>query len=83
MTYDPEAVYQDADIEQAAAYAEGARVAAIEARGICTHGWVQGANPTHAPELQPGQIRCLENGCGEIFDSESDWLDARSEALGY
>lgn len=47
--YDPEAVYQDADIEQAAFEAEGARLAALRRQGICSHGWRLGGNP--APEF--------------------------------
>lgn len=40
LFHDPEvpAGYQDADIEQAAFEAEGRRLAALRARGVCSHG---------------------------------------------
>lgn len=38
--YDPEAVYQEADIEQAEFEAQSAEAAALHRRGICTHGWL-------------------------------------------
>ena len=73
MTYDPEAPqgYQDADIEMASAYAEGARLDRLRAQGICAHGWVNGRGP----------VRCLEDGCGATWATEAEWLEARAEVL--
>ena len=78
MSYDPElpAGFQDADFEMRDLEAAAARDTALKARGICTHGWVQGT-----PGRQTGPVRCLEEGCGKVFESDEAWLDARDEAL--
>lgn len=49
--HDPElpAGYQDADLEMAELEAAGARSAALRARGICDHGWRQGARGANDP----------------------------------
>lgn len=79
--YDPEAIYQDADIEQAAFEAESARIAALERAGICTHGGVVGLGSdgkAHYPEaegLTGEQVRCWD--CGRVFESREDWDRAR------
>lgn len=71
--YDPEAIYQDADILQAEYEAEGNRIAALERAGICTHSHRVGLGTdgkAHYPEaegLTGKQVRCL--GCGEVFES--------------
>lgn len=39
LDYDPEAVYQDADVLQAQYEEEGRQLAADRRRGICHHGW--------------------------------------------
>lgn len=70
--------YRDADIEMAEMYAEGARIAVLHRKGICTHGWVQGSPGNNLPT---GQVKCLEDDCGAIFATEDEWLDARDEAL--
>lgn len=74
--FDPEvpASFQDADIEMAAAHAEGNRIARLHAAGVCTHGSVQG------PESGP--IHCREEGCEAVFANFDAWCDAREEALG-
>lgn len=40
--FDPEAIYQDADIEQAEYEQEARGIAAQKRRGICAHGWMRG-----------------------------------------
>lgn len=44
--------------------AAGNRVADLRARGICTHGWLQGPP---GPPGTPGPATC--NHCGEVFPS--------------
>lgn len=50
----------------------GNKVAALKARGICTHGWMQGP---------PGKavLTCLD--CGQEFASECEHIEARRVAL--
>lgn len=74
MTY-----YNDDDIDQANYEQQARDIEALKAKEICVHGWVQGANDKNG--LEPGQIKCLEDGCDEIFISEVDWQDARYEAM--
>lgn len=84
MGYDPEvpAGFQDADFEQREMEAEGNRLARLERAGICTHGSVVGIGAdgvAHYPEaegLTGDQKRCTA-GCGEVFEDDADWLDAR------
>lgn len=72
-----EAVYYeglDADMEMANYEAEGARLAAMRKRGICTHGSMQG-QPTGAgfakiPDLPEGMMVCTD-GCGGLFPADS------------
>lgn len=45
--YDPEAVYQDADLLQAQYEQESADAAADRKRGICNHGWRLGRKHTY------------------------------------
>lgn len=82
--YDPEAVIQDADIEQAEFEAEGRAFAAAKRAGRCTHSSTVGFVGTiHYPEqvgLKPGQQRCTE-GCGQVFDSDDEWAEAMMEAV--
>lgn len=83
--YDEEALYQDADLEQADLEREGRHIARLAAAGICTHGaWVgvSASGEVFYPEqegLQPGQVRCSD--CKRLFDTEDDLLDARKEVL--
>lgn len=57
----------------------GNRIARLEARGICTHGHVQGpVGHTRAGD-NAGPIKCLK--CGEVFRTQRDWQNARDEAL--
>jgi hypothetical protein len=85
--YDPEAVIQDADIEQAEFEAEGRAFAAAKRAGRCTHSSTVGFVGTiHYPEqvgLKPGQQRCTEktNGCAAVFDSDEEWHDAMMGAV--
>lgn len=62
--YDPEAVYQDADIEMMELREEGNRIAALERKGICTHQARVGYRPEPIyPEqegLKYGQERCRD-----------------------
>lgn len=67
----------DADIEQAAWEALGARIHALQQDGVCIHGSAIGAGGD--PDLIGGQLRCTD-GCGRVFGSEEEWLDALAEA---
>lgn len=83
--YDPEAVYQDADIEQAEWEAEGRALHAAQKAGRCCHTSTVGYSGRSArrPEqegLRIGQQRCTE-GCGRVFDSDEEWADAMEEAI--
>jgi hypothetical protein len=83
--YDPEAIYQDADIEQAEMEAIGNRIHQLRKQGVCCHQSVVGyRNPPAYPEqegLEPGQLRCTD-GCGQVFLTTSHWNAAREEAYG-
>jgi hypothetical protein len=80
-----EAERMDADIEQARMEAIGARFAAAEAAGVCTHGRAVGyIDPPVYPEqagLRPGELRCA-SGCGEVFRSDAEWIAATHAAIG-
>jgi hypothetical protein len=76
---DVPAGYTDADLLQAEFEAEGDRLAAIERTGVCTHSGTQGYSERCRPDLNPGQVACLD--CGVMFASEDDYLDAREEVL--
>ena len=73
--YDPEAVYQDADIEQAEMIRLGNRLDRLERQGICTHGHTIGyLRPAFyyvQEHLEPGERICT--GCGTVFASDEDW----------
>jgi hypothetical protein len=82
--------FQDADIELAEMEALGNRVAYLEANGVCTHGATLGHGDGNGPlegglyypeqaGIKPGQQRCRD--CGELFESDEDWAEARAEAL--
>ncbi|TYB71133.1 hypothetical protein FXF51_01485 [Nonomuraea sp. PA05] len=77
---------RDADLEQAAMEREGNRLAALRARGICTHSsGVAYRDPPVYPEqdgLLPRQSRCTEGtaGCTRVFNSDEEWVAAQ-EAL--
>lgn len=86
-SYDPEAVYQDADVEMAEAAIIGNTIAALQKRGICCHNSAVSYRETPVyPEqegLKPGQYRCTD-GCGTVFGNEEDWIRAMSEVVeGY
>lgn len=82
--YDEEAVYQDADVEQAEFERAGNAIARARRAGRCTHQSSVGyIDPPVYPEqvgLEPGQSRCTE-GCNVVFNSDDDWADAREEAI--
>lgn len=72
----------DADQEMAALEAAGRRDARLRARGVCSHGWIQGA-PGNDPGLfDRSPVRCLHDGCGATFATGLDWYAARRAALG-
>jgi hypothetical protein len=48
--FDAEAVYQDADIEQAEYEAQARGIAAQKRRGICGHGWMRGPGTAGWPD---------------------------------
>lgn len=60
------------DAAQRQLEAAGKKIAALKARGICTHGWIQGP---------PGKpvITCLD--CGATFESSSEHMESRRKAL--
>ncbi|MEV4083038.1 hypothetical protein AB0J43_22495 [Nonomuraea fuscirosea] len=78
-----ESLRRDADLEQAAMEREGNRLAALRARGICTHSsGVEYRDPPFYPEqvgLRPGQSRCTEGtgGCMFVANSEAEWQAAQ------
>lgn len=81
--YDPEAVYQEADILQAQYEAESKAAAKKQAAGICLHGSSVGYLPVPFYEaqkdLKPGQQKCTE-GCGQVFESWEEWIEAHQAA---
>jgi hypothetical protein len=81
MTYDPERPggYQDADIEQAELQAAARHEAAVRRRGVCTHGSWQGHTERHRPDLEPGEVECLD--CHVRFPDERALWDERVERL--
>lgn len=71
--YDPEAIYQDADIEMREMEEIGNRISRLRKQGVCTHeGWRL---------LPTGGVRCTDK-CGKSFDTEEGLLEER-EALIY
>lgn len=72
---------RDADIEQASIEAAGRRLASLRRRGICSHGWIQGASgPCLNGEFDRSPVVCLD--CGATFATGREWGRARDEALG-
>ena len=69
---------RDADVEMAGLEAIGRRVAALRKRGICAHGWVQGA-PGSAANFDASPVTCHE--CGAVFPTGLAWGAARDAAL--
>ena len=69
--YDPESSIQDADIEMADLEDAGNRAAALQKRGICSHGWYQGK-----PD---DSIVCRD--CGTAFPNAQAHEDARADML--
>ena len=84
--YDPEAIYQDSDIEAAEMAEAGNAIAAAQARGVCCHMSAVGYRSvpvyTEQEGLKPGQMRCTD-GCGEVFADEEDWNAAMNYAMGW
>jgi hypothetical protein len=85
--YDEElpAGFQDADFEQREMEELGNQIAALERKGICTHGHTVGLGAdgvAHYPEAEGlvGQQRKCSD-CGEVFADDDDWNDARNEVL--
>lgn len=82
--YDPEATYQDADVEMAEARAIGRSIERARKSGVCCHlsavGWL--AEPFYPEQvgLEPGQMRCTD-GCGTVFLSDEDWFAAMEQAI--
>lgn len=72
-------MFTDADIEQAELEAEGNRIAALRARGICTHGWTQGYTAAYRPDLAPAKVECHD--CGRIFGTQAELDAERAERL--
>lgn len=60
------------DAAQAKLERAGRKIDALKARGICTHGWMQGP---------PGKavLTCLD--CGREFASHEEHMQARREAF--
>lgn len=89
-SYDPEAVYQEADILQAQYEDESAKIRAYEKSGGCTHGSSQGVPEDRerfaeriaeleAAGVPEGGRICLD--CGFIAASEDAYEEARQAAL--
>ncbi len=70
---------RDADVEMAALESAGRRVAALRKRGICAHGWIQGA-PGNGNTFDVSPVTCHE--CGAVFPTGKAWGAARDAALG-
>ena len=70
--YDEEAIYQDADIEQAEMIELGNRLADLEASGVCTHQGIRDSKNKRDLKV------CT--GCGETFRDRDAW-DAAVEAV--
>lgn len=82
--YDPEAIYQDADIEQREFEEAGRLIAHARQLGRCTHQSTVGyrERPLFRGQegLEPGQFRCAD-GCDRVFNSNDEWADAVEEAI--
>lgn len=59
---------------QAKLEAAGNKIAKLRARGICTHGWLQGP-----PGNATGPAKCLD--CGASFESMAAAYAANREAM--
>jgi len=90
VTYDEEAIFQDADIEMAEYAREARRDASLRNLGVCLHSSVVGSGNGSGPlpgglyyaeqeGLTGTQVRCTDT-CGEVFDSDEAWDDATREA---
>lgn len=83
--YDPEAIYQDADIEQRQYEDEARHLEALKAEGVCVHESAFGVSldgtiyhPVQAL-LGPDEVACAA-GCGKVFEDEQAWIDACYDA---
>lgn len=82
--YDTEAVYRDADLEQAQWTAEANRLHALRNQGVCTHSSsvsLPDSGEIFYPEqegLKPGEVACTEHtgGCTAVFPSQDAWFEA-------
>lgn len=83
-SYDPEATFQDADVETWEMNQVGAAMLQAQKAGRCCHNSAVGYIPKPVfPEqegLKPGQLRCTD-GCGILFESDEDWINAMRYAL--
>ena len=68
---------QDADLEMAELQALANREARLRARGLCTHGWLQG--PPGPPNHPTQVVTCLD--CGQVFPSFEAAHSAREALL--
>ncbi len=71
--YDEEAIYQDADIEQAEMIELGNRLADLEASGVCIHQGIRDSKNKRDLKV------CT--GCGETFRDRDAWDEARASAI--
>jgi hypothetical protein len=84
--YDPEAIFQDADIEMAEYAAEDAQGARMQAKGVCLHRSSVGKSyegQAFYPEqltMKVGEVTCTD-GCGRVFADDDDWDHAMQCAL--
>ena len=80
-------MFNDADIQMAHFSAEARALSALRRRGICTHGSVVGlpdSGEIFYPEqvgLVGAQVRCT-SGCGALFESRDEWVEALLDLLG-
>lgn len=81
MSYDPEAIYQDADVEMAEYASEARRLDVLRKRGLCLHQEsvrLGSDGKAHYPEaegLTGDQRRCMD-GCLMVFDNADHWENA-------
>ena len=70
--YDPEAIYQDDDFEQAELerVGRGMDAALRSGRVKCFHGGVKPVGDHNAPDWD-GRMQCWK--CGEIFENDDAW----------
>ena len=78
--YDPElpAGYQDADFEMRELEARGNRAARLRAKGICTHGHVQGGDFDNPDK--PSEVKCLN--CPATFPTMNEWHQEHRSLIG-